>query len=465
MHTTKKLREQKLVLDEYGRIISHGRPMSLLNSESSKQYQNKQHSTLEHAVEVQEERANKNKEVIQDITSSTKELFSNKPDSVIKLPSLPPRVITSLEHNQYSDDMKKNASPATNSPAQKDVPGLVIRNHQLTRSNYVPSSNNLIRSGNVPRPSSRKLSKSKYIIPRSKYVPRSNHFNRNISVPQSKYIPRSKYVPRNNHFNRNISVPQSNYSSRSRYLSSRGKVSRRKTVAKKSKLENILRRIMMLQKEFVDEDKIAEDVLQMAEKLCTNDTCLEHGNPFCFYESFLVLQKSSNSTHKTMKKCMCSLQNTSKNESVGLVSLPGSGNTWVRGLLERATHICTGSLWCDANLRFSEFCGEGVRSSDALVIKNHDSTIRWRGQQLPLHTSSHGKPEFDAVIFIHRNPFDSIVAEHNRKLALMFWQKELESYNHSEEFSNYHTRFFGEDYFGEFCIFALGVIYLLYFCR
>ena len=27
---------------------------------------------------------------------------------------------------------------------------------------------------------------------------------------------------------------------------------------------------------------------------------------------------------------------------VGLVSFPGSGNTWVRGLLQQATGICTG---------------------------------------------------------------------------------------------------------------------------
>ena len=29
---------------------------------------------------------------------------------------------------------------------------------------------------------------------------------------------------------------------------------------------------------------------------------------------------------------------------VGLISPPGSGNTWVRGLLEQATGICTGEI-------------------------------------------------------------------------------------------------------------------------
>ena len=35
-----------------------------------------------------------------------------------------------------------------------------------------------------------------------------------------------------------------------------------------------------------------------------------------------------------------------KRGPVALVSFPGSGNTWVRGLLEKATGICTGEIAC-----------------------------------------------------------------------------------------------------------------------
>ena len=35
--------------------------------------------------------------------------------------------------------------------------------------------------------------------------------------------------------------------------------------------------------------------------------------------------------------------------AVALVSFPGSGNTWVRGLLEQASGICTGKL-CDIHV-------------------------------------------------------------------------------------------------------------------
>ena len=34
----------------------------------------------------------------------------------------------------------------------------------------------------------------------------------------------------------------------------------------------------------------------------------------------------------------------SKRAAVALASHPGSGNTWVRGLLEKATGICTGII-------------------------------------------------------------------------------------------------------------------------
>jgi hypothetical protein len=35
---------------------------------------------------------------------------------------------------------------------------------------------------------------------------------------------------------------------------------------------------------------------------------------------------------------------------VALASFPGSGNTWVRGLIEAASGIYTGSIYKDANL-------------------------------------------------------------------------------------------------------------------
>ena len=38
----------------------------------------------------------------------------------------------------------------------------------------------------------------------------------------------------------------------------------------------------------------------------------------------------------------CEFMSGERRAPVVLVSLPGSGNTWIRGLLEKATGICTG---------------------------------------------------------------------------------------------------------------------------
>ena len=39
----------------------------------------------------------------------------------------------------------------------------------------------------------------------------------------------------------------------------------------------------------------------------------------------------------------CHFMNGSSRSAVALASFPGSGNTWARGLLEKATGVCTGT--------------------------------------------------------------------------------------------------------------------------
>lgn len=41
--------------------------------------------------------------------------------------------------------------------------------------------------------------------------------------------------------------------------------------------------------------------------------------------------------------CQCKFRDGAGKKRVALVSLPGSGNTWLRGLLEKATGVCTGN--------------------------------------------------------------------------------------------------------------------------
>ncbi|CAK1541396.1 unnamed protein product [Leptosia nina] len=83
---------------------------------------------------------------------------------------------------------------------------------------------------------------------------------------------------------------------------------------------------------------------------------------------------------------------------VALVSYPGSGNTWLRYLLQQATGIMTGSIYMDYGLRVHGFPAENVTNGSVLVVKTHE-----------------GPPsdnKFQAAILLIRNPRDAILFEY-----------------------------------------------------
>lgn len=105
----------------------------------------------------------------------------------------------------------------------------------------------------------------------------------------------------------------------------------------------------------------------------------------------------------------CQFMNSTGRAPIGLISFPGSGNTWARGLLEQVTGYCTGSIYCDPGLLEKGFAGENVQSGATLVVKSHMPKAFW------INDSSEGKyGQFGAIIFIIRNPFDALEAEMNR---------------------------------------------------
>ena len=133
----------------------------------------------------------------------------------------------------------------------------------------------------------------------------------------------------------------------------------------------------------------------------------------------------------------CKFRNGTGKSTIALVSLPGSGNTWTRGLLQKVTGICTGSIVCDSSLRYEGFTGEGVHSASVLVTKSHDSSLRWSERQNSVQ--KHGYTAFDGAIFLIRNPFHSIVSEWNRKF----------SKENLGESGNHHIKYAGKEAFGE----------------
>ena len=107
-----------------------------------------------------------------------------------------------------------------------------------------------------------------------------------------------------------------------------------------------------------------------------------------------------------------------------LASFPGSGNTWLRYLLEQVTGVFTGSQECDIVLKASGLLGEGVQSSNVLVVKTHNPSDL-------IETTP--KRHFKAAVVLVRNPFDAILAEYHR---MVLWS---------------HIRMLEPDHFSELC--------------
>ena len=108
----------------------------------------------------------------------------------------------------------------------------------------------------------------------------------------------------------------------------------------------------------------------------------------------------------------CVFREPKGNAPVGLVSVPGSGNTWVRGLLEKATGICTGSIYCDVPLRNKGFVGEFVQDDSVLVVKSHTSDYQWKG--VKLEKRNRDDALYGSAILLIRNPFETFVSERHR---------------------------------------------------
>ena len=112
----------------------------------------------------------------------------------------------------------------------------------------------------------------------------------------------------------------------------------------------------------------------------------------------------------------CVFRDGRGHDPVALISCPGSGNTWVRGLLEKATGICTGSVYCDGALRSGGFVGESIRDGSVIAIKTHMPGIHWRNKS-QVQCNERGNACYGSAIFLIRNPFDSLVAERHRLKA------------------------------------------------
>lgn len=86
-----------------------------------------------------------------------------------------------------------------------------------------------------------------------------------------------------------------------------------------------------------------------------------------------------------------------------VASSPGSGNTWLRHLIQQSTGIYTGAVYNDSQLRENGFLGEGLKNGSVIVIKTHRNFGTPR------------QPNFTRAILLIRNPYDAILSEFNRR--------------------------------------------------
>jgi hypothetical protein len=109
-----------------------------------------------------------------------------------------------------------------------------------------------------------------------------------------------------------------------------------------------------------------------------------------------------------------------------LLSFAGSGNTWVRMLIEFATSIYTGSTDTSDRVLKEEFVGENFCSPKTSVIKAHPPQLLLDQQSNKavlvdeLHKrkcDSHGMSGFNRYVFLVRDPYLAIFAEVNREIT------------------------------------------------
>ncbi|GIY42585.1 WSCD family member CG9164 [Caerostris extrusa] len=85
-----------------------------------------------------------------------------------------------------------------------------------------------------------------------------------------------------------------------------------------------------------------------------------------------------------------------------LASFPGSGNTWIRYLVQQSTGILTGSVYRDYSLKRNGYPAESVANGSVLLIKTHE----W-GETT--------RQKFNKAVLLIRDPYGCLVAEFNRR--------------------------------------------------
>ena len=180
---------------------------------------------------------------------------------------------------------------------------------------------------------------------------------------------------------------------------------------------------------------------------CIEENCLEYLSP----KEKIDVSKCKKTTIerfgvKDVQKGTCKFMSDSSRQPVALASPEGSGNTWVRALLEKATGICTGFCCCDRQLRVIGFVGETVMSGKVLVVKTHIGFPQWIGNRKKLSWEG----SYGSAVFLIRNPTKALIAEWNRRMTNKAKFKQTGVVNRTGLTVDPHTHIVSKSEFGKF---------------
>ena len=176
--------------------------------------------------------------------------------------------------------------------------------------------------------------------------------------------------------------------------------------------------------------------------VCIKDNCLEYLSPAEISTIGMCKKKIITKNISTkIEKGSCNFMSDRSRRAVALASPEGSGNTWLRGLLEKATGICTGFCCCDAEMRARGFVGEGIMSGKVLVVKTHIAFPQWISQVKKLQWEG----SYDSAIVLIRNPAKSVIAEWNRRMT-----NSLKRLKNRKEINSSHVNAIAQEEFSRF---------------
>ena len=158
----------------------------------------------------------------------------------------------------------------------------------------------------------------------------------------------------------------------------------------------------------IQEEQKSIGILSAEQQECLDTKCSNHLST----SDGLAYERCSEGSQPSETDCV--LLKDANRSAISLSSFPGSGNTWVRGLLQKATGYCTGAIACDEDLRKHGFAGEGVISGSAvLVTKTHKPSSTFNNSQFDYHVT------FKKGILILRDPFKAVIANWNLRNATL----------------------------------------------